>query len=92
MISTTRPILSLFALCVVAPLLAVDAFVSPNHQAVASFQAQATATTLFAKKPDFDLSSIESRDMTPEEMLELNKKNEEIMYVRVDSIIRFEPS
>jgi len=39
------------------------------------------STRVFAKKPDFDLSSIETRDMTREEMLDLNKKNEEIMCV-----------
>lgn len=31
------------------------------------------------KKPQEDLSDIETRDMTREEMLELNKKNEDIM-------------
>lgn len=37
-----------------------------------------TPSFLF-KKPQEDLSDIEVRDMTREEMLELNKKNEDIM-------------
>jgi len=37
------------------------------------------AQPLYAKKPKEDLSYIETRDMTREEMEEVNKKNEDIM-------------
>ena len=75
----SRPALSLIALCVVA-LATVDAFVSPQN-GIATAATTKAPKTVFAKKDDFDISSIESRDMTRAEMLELNKKNEEIMYV-----------
>lgn len=76
----SRPALSLFALCVVA-LATVDAFVSPQQSGIATATTMQAPKTMFAKKDDFDISSIESRDMTRAEMLELNKKNEDIMYV-----------
>ena len=75
----SRPALTLVAFFVEA-LTAVDAFVSPQN-GIAATLAPKTATATFAKKDDFDISTIESRDMTRAEMLELNKKNEEIMYV-----------
>merc|ERR1719343_1660353 len=42
-----------------------------------------------AKKPVEDLSYIESRDMTREEMLELNKKNEDIMNMELQAMTGF---
>jgi hypothetical protein len=41
------------------------------------------------KKPKEDLSFIESRDMTREEMLELNKKNEDIMNMELQAMTGF---
>ena len=38
-----------------------------------------TALSQFGRKPSEDLSDIEVRDMTREEMLALNKRNEEVM-------------
>eukprot|EP00591_Stephanopyxis_turris_P003637 CAMPEP_0195525042 /NCGR_PEP_ID=MMETSP0794_2-20130614/25234_1 /TAXON_ID=515487 /ORGANISM="Stephanopyxis turris, Strain CCMP 815" /LENGTH=111 /DNA_ID=CAMNT_0040655395 /DNA_START=52 /DNA_END=387 /DNA_ORIENTATION=- len=45
--------------------------------------------TLSARKQKEDLSYIESRDMTREEMLELNKKNEEIMNMELSMMTGF---
>eukprot|EP00535_Pseudo-nitzschia_heimii_P000093 CAMPEP_0197183140 /NCGR_PEP_ID=MMETSP1423-20130617/7519_1 /TAXON_ID=476441 /ORGANISM="Pseudo-nitzschia heimii, Strain UNC1101" /LENGTH=111 /DNA_ID=CAMNT_0042633687 /DNA_START=101 /DNA_END=436 /DNA_ORIENTATION=- len=42
-----------------------------------------------AKKPAEDLSFIETRDMTREEMLALNKKNEEIMNMELQAMTGF---
>jgi PhoPQ-activated pathogenicity-related protein len=45
---------------------------------------------VFGKKgPKEDLSFIESRDMTREEMLELNKQNEEIMNMELQMMTGF---
>lgn len=45
---------------------------------------------IFGKKePAEDLSFIESRDMTREEMLELNKKNEDIMNMEIAAMTGF---
>ena len=41
------------------------------------------------KKSDFDLSSIESRDLTREEMLDINKQNEEIMNMELQMMTAF---
>merc|ERR1719384_453549 len=43
----------------------------------------------FAKKPKEDLSFIESRDMTREEMIALNKKNEDIMNAELGAMTGF---
>ncbi len=49
-------------------------------RSVSAFKAvPATFLAAKKKKSDFDLSSIESRDLTREEMLDINKQNEEIM-------------
>lgn len=51
-----------------------------------------TTTTLnvFGKKdPQEDLSFIESRDMTREEMIALNKKNEDIMNMELQMMTGF---
>mmetsp|Transcript_9773 Transcript_9773/g.13819 ORF Transcript_9773/g.13819 Transcript_9773/m.13819 type:complete len:107 (+) Transcript_9773:33-353(+) len=42
-----------------------------------------------AKKNDYDFSSIESRDMTKEEMLEMNKQNEDIMNMELQMMTGF---
>ncbi|KAL3802741.1 hypothetical protein ACHAWO_010089 [Cyclotella atomus] len=38
-----------------------------------------TALSVFGKKPTEDLSDIEVRDLTREEMLKINQRNEEVM-------------
>ena len=46
-------------------------------------------TRLSARKEKIDLSSIESRDLTREEMLEINKKNEEVMNMELQMMTLF---
>lgn len=97
MFSSRRSILSslLLAVAMVATVLsaATDAF-SPSTRQVA-----ATTTRAFAppplsvfgknKKEKEDLSFIETRDMTREEMLDLNKQNEEIMNMELTAMTGF---
>lgn len=47
-----------------------------------------TTPTFLAKKKE-DLSYLETRDMTKEEMLELNKKNEDIMNMELTAMTGF---
>ena len=67
------------------------AFVAPGrHQVSARTTNQfSTAAYVFGKKPKDDLSFIESRDMTREEMLALNKKNEDIMNMELQAMTGF---
>ena len=44
---------------------------------------------LHARKEKIDLSSIESRDLTREEMLEINKQNEEVMNMELQMMTLF---
>ena len=46
-------------------------------------------TRLSARKEKIDLSSIESRDLTREEMLEINKQNEEVMNMELQMMTLF---
>ena len=51
-----------------------------------------TAVSVFGKKKkndDFDMSSIESRDITREEMLDINKQNNEIMNMELQMMTIF---
>lgn len=52
-----------------------------------------TAVSVFGgkkkKDDDFDLSSIESRDLTREEMLDINKQNNEIMNMELQMMTVF---
>ena len=41
------------------------------------------------KKSEYDFSSIESRDLTREEMLDINKQNEEIMNMELSMMTGF---
>ena len=53
-------------------------------------QNEATSfTRLHARKEKIDLSSIESRDLTREEMLEINKQNEEVMNMELQMMTIF---
>jgi hypothetical protein len=74
----------------VSSLALVSSFQVPHHQplvrphqlaASSSIQSRTTSTTLlqaFGKKKE-DLSFIETRDMTRDEMLQLNAENERVM-------------
>lgn len=81
----SRPVASLVALLLV--LCTANAF-APTKNAV-TLQLQSSLTPLFAKKNTEDLSYIESRDMTREEMVELNKKNEDIMNMELQMMTGF---
>lgn len=68
-----RTVLLLVAACV----FSANAFVVPQRQALST---TTTALHVFGKKKkDEDLSFIESRDMTREEMERLNAENERVM-------------
>eukprot|EP00529_Nitzschia_sp_RCC80_P040035 CAMPEP_0113474256 /NCGR_PEP_ID=MMETSP0014_2-20120614/18483_1 /TAXON_ID=2857 /ORGANISM="Nitzschia sp." /LENGTH=86 /DNA_ID=CAMNT_0000367083 /DNA_START=228 /DNA_END=488 /DNA_ORIENTATION=- /assembly_acc=CAM_ASM_000159 len=57
---------------------------------VASSPASSSSlNALGKKKPKEDLSFIETRDMTREEMLELNQKNEDIMNMELQAMTGF---
>ena len=71
----------LLVLCTASAFAPVKNVVTP--------QSQISSTPLFAKKPVEDLSYIESRDMTRQEMLDLNKKNEEIMNMELQMMTGF---
>lgn len=81
----SRSVASVVALFLV--LCTANAFVVPATKSVA--KSQGLATPIFAKKPTEDLSFIETRDMTREEMLELNKKNEDIMNMELQMMTAF---
>jgi hypothetical protein len=87
-------------LALIAPL-STTAFLAPHgttftiqRQTVSTTSSTArslhsTPTSLHAKKPKEDLSFIETRDMTREEMLELNRKNEDIMNMELSAMTGF---
>lgn len=64
-----------------------DAFVSPR--ALVSQHSETAAFAFGKKKKDQDFSDIETRDMTRQEMLELNAKNEEIMNMELTAMTAF---
>ena len=73
----------ILAICVCIAVLSgtTDAFTPSSIQSrAASSSTTKTSLNQFGKKkPQEDLSSIESRDLTREEMLAINKRNEEVM-------------
>eukprot|EP00580_Thalassiosira_gravida_P000021 CAMPEP_0201607684 /NCGR_PEP_ID=MMETSP0492-20130828/6711_1 /ASSEMBLY_ACC=CAM_ASM_000837 /TAXON_ID=420259 /ORGANISM="Thalassiosira gravida, Strain GMp14c1" /LENGTH=119 /DNA_ID=CAMNT_0048072325 /DNA_START=48 /DNA_END=407 /DNA_ORIENTATION=- len=90
MISRNSLSSAILAVCIVAITLSgSDAFTSRSIQSRAAFANAnvgankdiTTALNQFGKKKqdDDDLSFIETRDMTREEMVELNKRNEDVM-------------
>ena len=81
----SRTVASLVALFLV--LCTANAFVAPATKTLAA--SQSLSSPIFAKKPMEDLSFIESRDMTREEMIELNKKNEDIMNMELQMMTAF---
>ncbi|KAL7532168.1 hypothetical protein ACHAXR_004474 [Thalassiosira sp. AJA248-18] len=74
-------------ICIAAVTLSgADAFTTQSIQSRATIAASGadisqTALHQFGKKkaPEEDLSYIETRDLTREEMLEINRRNEEVM-------------
>ncbi len=63
---------------------------APMRRVVSTSTKSQTSLNIFGKKePEEDLSFIESRDMTREEMLELNKKNEDIMNMELQMMTGF---
>ena len=80
-------------LVLLAATVPTDAFTGPKV-VVSSSQKAATVSpvrlNIFGKKePEEDLSFIETRDMTREEMLDLNKKNEDIMNMELQAMTAF---
>ena len=76
--------------------MAVFAFEAPSTDAFTTKSSLSTTGArsfalepINAKKKVEDLSYIESRDMTREEMLALNKKNEEIMNMELQAMTGF---
>ena len=72
----------ILAICVFVAVLSgsTDAFTPTSIQSRAASSSSTTSLNQFGKKkPQEDLSSIESRDLTREEMLAINKRNEEVM-------------
>ena len=75
----------LLVVCVVVAALtsSADAFAAQSIQGRAAQTSSATTTTALSvfgkKKEEEDLSYIESRDLTREEMLEINRRNEDVM-------------
>jgi len=84
-------IVTLIAILSVAQL--TSAFTQPALVTKHSVKLSPTAVSVFGgkkkKDSDFDLSSIESRDLTREEMLDINKQNEEIMNMELQMMTVF---
>ena len=79
-------------LVVIAIFNGASAFVAPTSSfgVTRTSQNEIMSLGIFGgKKEDDDLSAIESRDMTREEMLELNAKNEEIMNMELQAMTGF---
>ena len=81
------------ALCALLSAGTTDAFVVQSRASVQAPTSSSTAVFLgnFGKKkePEEDLSYIETRDMTREEMAEINRKNEEIMNMELSAMTGF---
>ena len=73
-------------------LTLTEAFLHPSkHRTIATSGVESALNVFGGKKkgPEEDLSFIESRDMTREEMIALNKKNEEIMNMELTMMTGF---
>lgn len=88
MISRALLISALVAL-IAATLPACNAFIPPS--AVATSKSSATFALGGGKKnkKQEDLSFIETRDMTRDEMVDLNKRNEEVMNMELSMMTGF---
>ena len=79
--------------CILASVVAVLCAVLPMANGFAPQAVVATSRAtqpLFVfgkKKPTEDLSDIEVRDLTREEMLDINKRNEEIMNMELSMMV-----
>ena len=80
----TRIASTLLLVVAVILLAATDAFAP---RAALTTRVSTTQAALAKKKED--LSYLETRDMTKEEMLELNKKNEDIMNMELTMMTAF---
>lgn len=90
---SSRPVTLLAVLVATCAFFSCDAF-TMKPQTVNKAKVSSTAVYIGnfgggKKKPTEDLSYIESRDMTKEEMLELNKKNEDIMNMELQAMTGF---
>jgi selenocysteine-specific elongation factor len=67
-----------------------NAFTGPSMRKTVSTVRSDTAMNVFGKKkPEEDLSYLETRDLTREEMLAINKKNEEVMNMELQMMTGF---
>jgi selenocysteine-specific elongation factor len=94
MMSYSRFTIALTVLVAIAAVMmapTADAFVAKAPLASSSSISQRSFALepVHAKKVKEDLSYIETRDMTREEMLELNKKNEDIMNMELTAMTGF---
>jgi len=82
---------SITLLLFTASFLAIgNAFTHPSMHVTASTIRPDTSLNVFGKKkPVEDLSDIESRDLTREEMLAINAKNEDIMNMELQMMTGF---
>ena len=85
----SRAAILIAIVAVVASLVpSANAFVAPHS--VSTSRSSTTAAFVFGKKKEEeDLSFIESRDMTREEMAELNAQNEDIMNMELAAMTGF---
>merc|ERR1712038_1807963 len=95
--TTMNRLLTILFSCIIL-VTSTNAFTvsSPRTTTISSssFSSMTSTTSLniFGNKKtddDFDISSIESRDLTREEMLEINKQNEEIMNMELQMMTGF---
>jgi selenocysteine-specific elongation factor len=75
----------LFVAAIAVLVVGTEAF---SPRAALTTTRATTSPTFLAKKKE-DLSYLETRDMTKEEMLELNKKNEDIMNMELTAMTGF---
>lgn len=82
---------SLTLLVIIASLLQLgSAFTGPSMQRSITSTRFETARNVFGKKkPEEDLSYLESRDLTREEMIAINKQNEEVMNMELQMMTGF---
>lgn len=92
--NTCKRTMMLLSVVLSALAFTSNAFVTPGTPSFAiapSSKAKSTSMNMiFGKKePEEDLSYIESRDLTREEMMDLNKQNEEIMNMELSMMTGF---
>lgn len=81
--------LSITLFLVLATVLQLTGAFAPNALVTKSTAKMSSNFVLAAKKQKIDLSSIESRDLTREEMLDINAQNEEIMNFELQMMTAF---